>query len=341
MSNMKQVLRSRTHKRIILAAVFSLLTGVTAVHAEVFGNRAPPLDNSISAEDIQSRLKTLAELDYSSEAFYERIADGRLATLYSQLKTQRDWARSLLPLVTDKEPPTVAANNLERLITNIQTFHSRYAEQTPLGDKAAYEQPDVIVILGANRSVLEKRLAFALPLIEAFPASTVVLSGGGRTIELEAAVMRDYLIAKGVAAHRLVMESDSLDTVGNAVFTSMTLARKPDSGSKVLLVTSSFHAPRALFLFQNILNKRFQIAVTSVPQDTANPSQRVDSELQQQATSINDLFTWAVTPGRQSLNAPSVSGACSVFYQVLLNHKLYSSRWDLSRKYADLCALSS
>lgn len=341
MNTMKQTLRSRTHKGIILAAGFSLLTGVFAAHAEAFGNRAPPLHSSIAAEDIQSRLKALAELDYSSVAFGERIADGRLATLYSQLKTQRDWARSVLALVTDKEPATAAANNLGRLMTNIQTFHSSYAEQTPLGDKAAYEQPDVIVILGANRSVLEKRLAFALPLIEAFPTSTVVLSGGGRTIKLEAAVMRDYLIAKGVAAHRLVMESDSLDTAGNAVFTSMALARKPNLGSKVLLVTSSFHAPRALFLFQNILDKRFQLAVASVSQETANPSQRVDSELQQQATSINDLLTWAVIPGRKSLNATPVSGTCSVFYQLLLNHKLYASRWDLSRKYADLCALDN
>src|SRR5690606_26770328 len=141
----------------------------------------------------------------------------------------------------------------------------------------------------------------------------VVLSGGGRTLELEAGVMRDYLTERGVDGTRLILETDSLDTVGNAVFTGLSLTRKPIAGNKILLVTSSFHAPRSLFLFRKILAPYYRLAVASVPPDGTDPSTRIESELQQQSTTIEELLSWPAVPGQGPSSAREVGSTCGMF----------------------------
>jgi hypothetical protein len=295
----------------------------------------------VSADDIQTRLKTLAELRYTTSDYQRWVSDGQLATLYARLKEQRQWSGMLKTYVSDKQLPKAASRNLQRLLFDIQVFYTRYIQQAYyLGAPSAYHNPDMIVILGANRRVLEQRLAFALPLVRKFSTVPVVLSGGGRTVELEARVMYDFLIQHGVAPSRLILETDSLDTVGNAIFTYFALARHSVSGNKILLITSNFHAPRALFLFQQIGDPGFELAVGLAPYEGKNLAHLIDSELQQEATSIANLLHWGRLSGQT--NAPDLlaTGTCSIFFQTLLHHSLYPSRWDLARRYADICDLS-
>ncbi len=288
---------------------------------------------------LNQRLATLATLHYQIVDFQAWVADGQLAVLYAGLKSQLQWTQSLQPFLTDKTLAKSAAANLQRWLDEIQGFYIHYVNQSYLGDQAAYDHPDVIVILGANRRTLEQRLVFALPLMRRFSTIPVVLSGGGRTVELEAGVMRDFLTGHGIDADRFVLETDSLDTVGNAVFTSFALARRSLPGDKILLITSNFHAPRSLFLFQKIMDSRFRLAVALAPYDGADLAARIDSELRQQATSTTELLRWEPVPGQSDASNQSVKGTCGVFFQMLSRHKLYVSRWDLARRYDEVCRL--
>lgn len=149
--------------------------------------------------------------------------------------------------------------------------------------------------------------------------------------------MRDFLQRHNVP-NPLIMETDSLDTVGNAVFTYFALKEHHLSGESILLITSSFHGPRSLFLFQNILPSEYKLAVALAPYDKEDLLVRIDSELQQLATSTDTLLHWGTLPGQKQVK--SVKNACDVLFQMQMHHKLYLSRWDLARKYSALCQLA-
>ena len=88
-------------------------------------------------------------------------------------------------------------------------------------------------------------------LARRYPDARVVITGGAGTVLLEGEGDADtaprLLIALGVAPERLVLERQSRDTYENALFTRELLEPKP--GEVWLLVTSAFHMPRSVALF--------------------------------------------------------------------------------------------
>ena len=88
-------------------------------------------------------------------------------------------------------------------------------------------------------------------LARRYPDARVVITGGAGTVLLEGEGDADtaprLLIALGVAPERLVLERQSRDTYENALFTRELLEPKP--GEIWLLVTSAFHMPRSVALF--------------------------------------------------------------------------------------------
>jgi uncharacterized SAM-binding protein YcdF (DUF218 family) len=123
---------------------------------------------------------------------------------------------------------------------------------------------DVIVVLGGTTAQLAPprleaeeirgaRLQMAARLYHAGKAPIVVVSGGPYPVlngeyRSEADDMRDVLIAFGVPDRAIRVERDSRNTYENVLFTKRVLGDKP--GAKALLVTSAFHMPRAVALFQ-------------------------------------------------------------------------------------------
>ncbi|WP_420963503.1 YdcF family protein [Brucella sp. IR073] len=281
-------------------------------------------------------LEALTKLDYGIADFRRGIADGSVSTLYARLVNDRQSLQTLQTLVKDKDMVKAASDNVSRTMSAIRAFYADYIRQPWLGDESAYRSPDVIVILGANQPRLDQRLVHALPIIQRFKDVPVILSGGGRTIASEAQTMHDFLVGHGVAGDRMIMEQDSLDTIGNAVFSGLAMRKKGMEGGNVLLVTSDFHAPRALFLFRSVLGPRFRVAVSSAPSPGTDVAMRIESELQQEALAIQDVLHW---PSIAEEPPMPVEGVCGVFYQLLLRHKLYESRWDLARRHADECKL--
>lgn len=97
---------------------------------------------------------------------------------------------------------------------------------------------------GGMHPVLERRLEKALAAAAAYPEADIVVSGGvPKAGRVEAEVMRDWLIGRGVAAGRIHLEGYSRDIVENLIYSRNILdLLDPDL---VVLITSAHNVRRA------------------------------------------------------------------------------------------------
>ena len=81
--------------------------------------------------------------------------------------------------------------------------------------------------------------------LESNPDTMVIVSGGQGADESvsEARGMQEYLLERGVAAERILVEENSTNTRENLLFSGELLDKQQD---KVVLVTNNFHMFRAL-----------------------------------------------------------------------------------------------
>jgi uncharacterized SAM-binding protein YcdF (DUF218 family) len=80
----------------------------------------------------------------------------------------------------------------------------------------------------------------------------------------EAQVMADIVKSEGIDSSRILLEDQSFDSFGNAIFTARRyLADKPEG--ILYIVTSQFHMPRALYIFSQVLGPGWQVIAYGVP----------------------------------------------------------------------------
>lgn len=129
-----------------------------------------------------------------------------------------------------------------------------------------------IVVLGGNTannrhnwfepydaSMASPRIDTAAQLYDAGRAPRIVLSGAALDGSLsEAQMMAKQLMQKGIPEQALILETDSLTTYQNGVYTGRAL--KERGIDRVLLVTSALHMPRAVAVF-----RKQGIAVAAAP----------------------------------------------------------------------------
>lgn len=118
---------------------------------------------------------------------------------------------------------------------------------------------DCVIVLGARvwqdgrmSHTLLYRCERALALLRADDKLPVILSGGRGADEpcSEAEAMRGFFLENGVADHRLLMETQSGNTVENLAFSRKIMA---DRGfSSAMIVTSDYHAARALRIAEDM-----------------------------------------------------------------------------------------
>jgi vancomycin permeability regulator SanA len=95
---------------------------------------------------------------------------------------------------------------------------------------------------GTPSSFLAARLDLARRLLEAGRVEVLLLSGDGAAREYdEPAAMRRYLLAAGVPDARMVLDRFGLDT-----YDSCVRARRVHGVDRLLVVTQSYHLPRAV-----------------------------------------------------------------------------------------------
>jgi uncharacterized SAM-binding protein YcdF (DUF218 family) len=94
----------------------------------------------------------------------------------------------------------------------------------------------------------------------------VIITGGdlGRHGVTEALAGRSYLEARGIVDPAdMVLEEKALDTVSNAVHAKLLILA---SGSRrPAIVSSSYHIPRASFIFSHVLGPDFEPTFVSAP----------------------------------------------------------------------------
>ena len=120
---------------------------------------------------------------------------------------------------------------------------------------------DVLVVLGGSMLVpgtgpratigydTYLRTAYAAWMLKTFNFRRVVVSGGGGLAE----GMAKFLIADGVPASSILLESRSQSTSENASYVKQLLQQEgiPIQRSTVVIVTSDYHCWRARFLFRH------------------------------------------------------------------------------------------
>ena len=125
---------------------------------------------------------------------------------------------------------------------------------------------DAIVVLGGSTNsvayprVLPElnergdRITYAAKLYKDGKAPVIVLSGGrinwDGSKESEAKDITKLLELMGIPSEAIIQEGKSVNTYENAIFTQKILEEQ--GIEKILLVTSAFHLPRALKIFQHL-----------------------------------------------------------------------------------------
>jgi uncharacterized SAM-binding protein YcdF (DUF218 family) len=97
-----------------------------------------------------------------------------------------------------------------------------------------------------------ERLTQAAILARRYPSARIVYTGGSNSLlgrpSTEAEQARNLLVAMGVDAERITLETRSRNTDENARFTAAIV--HPQSDQSWFIVTSAFHMPRAMGLFR-------------------------------------------------------------------------------------------
>lgn len=116
-------------------------------------------------------------------------------------------------------------------------------------------QADAIVVLGGgsyNTGILKedsmKRLLTAL-IIHKKTGLPIILSGGAENFP-DAEIMKSLLLQLGVDKRDIITEVRSRDTEENALYVQKICQQK--NYNRVLLVTSAYHLPRAVYSFKKM-----------------------------------------------------------------------------------------
>ena len=120
----------------------------------------------------------------------------------------------------------------------------------------ADEKFDAIIVLGAGITpkgnltrVAKSRMDKGIELYRSGTAPKIIATGKN-----EAPEMRRYAIKKGVDAVNVFVESQALDTIGNAFFVRKKFLAR-NNWNRIIVVTSIFHIPRAKLVFRKVFGK--------------------------------------------------------------------------------------
>ena len=289
---------------------------------------------------FKTLIKKILDWSYDTDYLQQLRQESALDEHYTNLL---DAAQLLQKLAAfDPSPENEKAREkLARLQDEVIDFYlSSFQEFAHIGSEAAYQQPDLIIGLGCNQPNLGFRGDGLVTLAKEHPKVDLLLSGAGYSTDTsEARWMGKRLIDSGVEPDRLIYEEDSMDTIGNAVFSKLILKQlgRISKTKKLLILTSGFHANRSLNIFQKVFDPGVQIAVVGVRSDSQSDlvRRRVIGELKSDAMSSEQIFRsrdFFETSSLQSTDIPEGDDV-TLFYQMLMNHDLYKRRFDLLRKY--------
>jgi len=144
----------------------------------------------------------------------------------------------------------LAAVVLAGLVTGASVAWAYTASAGHRYDLADAPTAPVVVVFGAEVGTpfLAGRLAATAELVKAGKAASVLVSGNANgTSGDETKAMTAYLTANGVAAAKITVDGDGLDT-----YDTCARAVQVFGVRRALLVTQAYHLPRAVSLCRNL-----------------------------------------------------------------------------------------
>lgn len=182
-----------------------------------------------------------------------------IGILLSLLFYHRKWSRKL----------ALSTLLLALLLSNhwIINIVSNWWEKPYIGQNSPTAHYTYAIVLGgmAEFDTLTNRVKFAesanrlfdaLPLLHSQIIDTLIISGGSAKIfekeRLEASFLKEYCSKIGLNTTRILVDSLSRNTYENGLNTAKLLANRgvKTSNSTILLITSSYHMPRAMASFK-------------------------------------------------------------------------------------------
>lgn len=182
-------------------------------------------------------------------AEYAKCSDGHLTDAVKGLLTE---LRSLSPERADKW------DELMEYWEFVNTEMTVNTDTCP--DKLSKGKNLCIVVMGyhltnagtASRE-LKARLQTTLVIASKYPNAYIAVTGGPTASKnkraSEGAVMESWLINHGISPARIIVESDSMTTSENAVYTAGLLDKYPEI-TDLVIVTSDYHIRRSCLVFQ-------------------------------------------------------------------------------------------
>lgn len=274
---------------------------------------------------------------------------------------------------------TTAREHLVTRYTEAATGQYYPADAVP----DVYTNPQIVVVLGCKDNVaMNDRIAAAIDVIRDMrsdcPVPALVLSGGGFGQEKsEAERMLEELRCKyfekdsssSLSKHgekpnwwvlktlgrtfEVALEQDSLDTLGNAIFSWLTLkldgekfglrSTSRNRLERLVVVTDGIHAPRSYDIFRRVFAfrpgalgvehaPRIVVRTAASPVLTSEEKKVALDHLRSESLTNAEIFR-LVNPLTNGFDVIENGHVRSVLGQMLRLHKLYHGRWDLVRKY--------
>ena len=225
--------------------------------------------------------------------------------------------------------------SLEDAKKRVLDHYSGLEKEHFIGDPEAFKSPELLVVLGCKEEEIETRgQAARQKYLNSDPKPLIVISGGGFGLEkTEAELMKVHL--GDVPEDSVILEKHSMDTIGNAIFTRLMLAKKLGkiTHERVCIVTSADHAVRALSVFKSVFPMESQVCVLLAP---SNPSgiSKLEESLMKEHTTSNSVFSIPhyLTGTAQRIKQGDV---VTIFWRMLQTHDLYKGRFDLLRDFRD------
>lgn len=127
---------------------------------------------------------------------------------------------------------------------------------------------------GSMNEELLGRLETGLSLAKHYPSAYLVLTGGPTADDnknvTEGGQMAEWLLEKGIAKERLIVEDRAMDTVGNAIYTYQLLKEKYPQVHSLILVSSDYHVARGSLLYYATLVLEALKRQGDIPEIVAN-----------------------------------------------------------------------
>ncbi|MEI6857330.1 YdcF family protein [Psychrilyobacter sp.] len=290
--------------------------------------------------DYRYRIDNIANLykiyDYDMFLYQlrERILDEQFREIFNEIRWTREIKKLGSPI------PIELLNMLEILKERIIDYYIEYLKTNR--EVKEIKDPDLIIGLGCSNGLgfLDKRIEVLGDLVENFPKAKILLSGGGMgVLKTEAREMLEKLKKNYKVDEELViLEEDSLDTLGNIVFSKLLLKKMNmlNGIDKIIVVTSPFHVIRVHSLFSRVFPKKISFEI----REHDYYLNKVDSNITTRKIIENEIKSLYRSDGifnivnlkEEKKNSFEVDET-SIFYQMLLYQDLYKNRRDILRKY--------